>query len=231
MSRSSATTYNRDAWTEPPPPGPAACVLNTRAEHDRFIDRLLRSRPAGDGRSKPPVTIIGRLPIVSSRPALCSGWCPQSRWREHVRHFTMVGIRTMQRCAGHPAHAQDRRDRAAAILSARALTTFRSCRRRTRLSRRPKPSSGTGCSHTTSRSTSLKLRFTGDSRSDWFLAFLERFPTPASITIYFKEQFVDEAWDIEQENLESIWAILTRPLGHLSACPWQWTAPRSPCSA
>ena len=39
-------------------------------------------------------------------------------------------------------------------------------------------------------------RFAGNSRSDWFLAFLERFPTPASITAHSKEVFIDAAWDV-----------------------------------
>jgi hypothetical protein len=39
-------------------------------------------------------------------------------------------------------------------------------------------------------------RFAGNSRSDWFLAFLEQFPTPASIMTYSKEEFIDKAWDV-----------------------------------
>jgi transposase len=39
-------------------------------------------------------------------------------------------------------------------------------------------------------------RFAGNSRSDWFLAFLERFPTPASIIALAKEEFVESAWDV-----------------------------------
>ena len=39
-------------------------------------------------------------------------------------------------------------------------------------------------------------RFAGNSRSDWFLAFLEAFPTPASITAYEKDAFIDAAWDV-----------------------------------
>lgn len=39
-------------------------------------------------------------------------------------------------------------------------------------------------------------RFAGNSRSDWFLAFLERFPTPASITVHSKDAFIDAAWDV-----------------------------------
>jgi transposase len=39
-------------------------------------------------------------------------------------------------------------------------------------------------------------RFAGNSRSDWFLAFLEQFPTPASITALSKEDFTKAAWDV-----------------------------------
>lgn len=37
-------------------------------------------------------------------------------------------------------------------------------------------------------------RFAGNSRSDWFLALLERFPTPASMTALGQEAFTHEAW-------------------------------------
>src|SRR5204863_9894886 len=39
-------------------------------------------------------------------------------------------------------------------------------------------------------------RFAGNSRSDWFLAFLELFPIPDSITALSKEQFIDQAWGV-----------------------------------
>jgi transposase len=39
-------------------------------------------------------------------------------------------------------------------------------------------------------------RFAGNSRSDWFLAFLEQFPTPASIKALSKDDFIDAAWDV-----------------------------------
>ncbi len=39
-------------------------------------------------------------------------------------------------------------------------------------------------------------RFAGNSRSDWFLAFLEAFPTPASITALSKEAFIKAAWSV-----------------------------------
>ena len=39
-------------------------------------------------------------------------------------------------------------------------------------------------------------RFRGNSRSDWFFAFLHAFPTPASVTALTKEEFVAAAWDV-----------------------------------
>jgi len=39
-------------------------------------------------------------------------------------------------------------------------------------------------------------RFRHNSRSDWFFAFLDRFPTPGSITALSKEAFVAAAWDV-----------------------------------
>ena len=39
-------------------------------------------------------------------------------------------------------------------------------------------------------------RFRGNSRSDWFFAFLERFPTPASVIALDLEAFVAEAWSL-----------------------------------
>jgi transposase len=39
-------------------------------------------------------------------------------------------------------------------------------------------------------------RFRDNSRSDWFFAFLDAFPTPSSITILTKEKFVEAAWDV-----------------------------------
>jgi transposase len=39
-------------------------------------------------------------------------------------------------------------------------------------------------------------RFAGNSRSDWFLAFLAHFPTPASIIGHSKEAFIGAAWNV-----------------------------------
>lgn len=39
-------------------------------------------------------------------------------------------------------------------------------------------------------------RFAGNSRSDWFLALIERFPTPTSITALDRDAFSAEAWPL-----------------------------------
>lgn len=39
-------------------------------------------------------------------------------------------------------------------------------------------------------------RFRQNSRSDWFFAFLDRFPTPASITTMSQETFIEAAWTL-----------------------------------
>ncbi|MFV3456564.1 IS110 family transposase, partial [Mycobacterium tuberculosis] len=39
-------------------------------------------------------------------------------------------------------------------------------------------------------------RFAGNSRSDWFLALIERFPTPASITALDAGAFSAAAWPL-----------------------------------
>ncbi len=39
-------------------------------------------------------------------------------------------------------------------------------------------------------------RFRNNSRSDWFFAFLDRFPTPAGITALGKDAFIRAAWDV-----------------------------------
>jgi transposase len=39
-------------------------------------------------------------------------------------------------------------------------------------------------------------RFRQNSRSDWYFAFLEQFPTPSSITALSKEVFVEAAWTV-----------------------------------
>ncbi len=65
-------------------------------------------------------------------------------------------------------------------------------------------------------------RFAGNSRSDWFLAFLERFPTPGSIMAHLKEDFIEAAWDVVGRKVSKArCAIFTRPPVHPSDCLWR----------
>src|SRR3954467_12065169 len=45
-------------------------------------------------------------------------------------------------------------------------------------------------------SAAVSDRFRHNSRSDWFFAFLDRFPTPGSITALSKEAFIAAAWNV-----------------------------------
>lgn len=47
-------------------------------------------------------------------------------------------------------------------------------------------------------------------RSDWFLAFHERFPTPARLTELDREAFVDAAWNVVGSKVTS--GCFSRPL-------------------
>lgn len=44
-------------------------------------------------------------------------------------------------------------------------------------------------------------RFAGNSRSDWFLALIERFPTPGSITSIGREAFTEQAWPLIERKV------------------------------
>ena len=39
-------------------------------------------------------------------------------------------------------------------------------------------------------------RFRHNSRSEWFFAFLDRFPTPTSITVLSRDEFISAAWEL-----------------------------------
>jgi transposase len=47
-------------------------------------------------------------------------------------------------------------------------------------------------------------RFAGNSRSDWFLALLERFPTPTSMTRLGQESFTREAWSLVGRKVSKV---------------------------
>jgi transposase len=70
-------------------------------------------------------------------------------------------------------------------------------------------------------------RFRGNSRSDWFFAFLDAFPTPASITALPKEAFIKTAWSVagrkvsKERLLSDIYETARTSIG----LPLPWDAP------
>jgi hypothetical protein len=78
-------------------------------------------------------------------------------------------------------------------------------------------------------------RFRGNSRSDWFFAFLDAFPTPASITSLSKEVFIEAAWDVvgrkvsKQRLLADIYETARTSIG--LPLPTDASAIRAPGSA
>ena len=75
-------------------------------------------------------------------------------------------------------------------------------------------------------------RFKGNSRSEWFFAFLDRFPTPGAIVALSKEQFIDAAWDVvgrkvsKERLLSDIYETARTSIG----LPLPLDSPPSPCS-
>jgi transposase len=62
-------------------------------------------------------------------------------------------------------------------------------------------------------------RFRGNSRSDWFFAMLDAFPTPGHVTALSKDAFIDAAWDVvgrkvsKREVLEDIYETAKSSIG------------------
>ena len=174
-------------------------VPNTKAEHDRFVDLLRGFGQACRRRLRGDLgTIIAPWPFDCWRKASHSDWCPPSRWPVRERLCTTAGTRTIRRmprssctCSGSVPR------RLTSTRSKLASTTSRSCRRRTRSISKAKTELWHRLlTHYLPLYFPEIARFAGNSRSDWFLAFLEQFPTPASITAHAKDGFIEAAWDV-----------------------------------
>jgi transposase len=173
-------------------------ILNSRAEHDRFIALLLALEkpiivglePTGDyhrvlahrlATAGFNVRLISSVALARTREALHNGWDKNdSKDAQVILHMLGIGA-TMTYHDPLTAGINDLQElskthevvsKAKTEIWHRLLTHY------------------------------LPLyfpeieRFAGNSRSDWFLAFLERFPTPASVTALAKDAFVAAAWDV-----------------------------------
>jgi transposase len=173
-------------------------ILNTRAEHDRLIETLraygkpvICAFEASGNYHRPiawrlieagfDVRLVSSMALARTREALHNGWDKNDpRDAQVILHMLRIGatqryhdplragINDVQELSKtHEAIAKAKTE-----IQHRILTHY------------------------------LPLyfpeieRFRGNSRSDWFFAFLDAFPTPASIMALSKEAFIEAAWDV-----------------------------------
>lgn len=173
-------------------------VLNSRAEHDRLVatlhalgkpvvvgfeptgnyHRVLAHRLITEGFQ---TRLISSMALARTREALHNGWDKNDpKDAQVILHMLQIGASTVYNDPGcdrlndlqELSKTHDMVSRAKTELWHRLLTHY------------------------------LPLyfpeieKFHGNSRSDWFLALLEQFPTPGSITALSKEAFAEAAWDL-----------------------------------
>jgi transposase len=173
-------------------------VLNTRADYDRLIDLLSRlGQPVtcafeATGNYHRPlawrllqagftVRLISSLALARTREALHNGWDkndPKDAQvalhmlrigaSQHYHDPLAAGLNDIQEVSKtHEAISKAKTEVLHRILTHHLPLYF--------------PEIG---------------RFRHNSRSDWFFAFLDRFPTPGSITALSKEAFIAAAWGV-----------------------------------
>jgi transposase len=173
-------------------------VPNTRLEHDRFVDRLLAlSRPVmagfeATGNYHRPLAyrllqagislrLVSSVALARTREALHNGWDKNDpKDAQVILHMLKIGA-TQTYCDPICSGIND--------IQELSKTHEVVSQAKTELWHRL-------LTHYLPLYFPEIARFAGNSRSDWFLAFLERFPIPASITTHSKEHFTDLAWDV-----------------------------------
>lgn len=171
-------------------------VLNARVEHDRFIDRLSHiGRPVivgfeATGNYHRPLAyqllkagfelrLVSSVALARTREALHNGWDKNDPKDAQVSlHMLKIGA-TQIYCDPICSGINDIQE----LSKTHEVISKAKTKLRHRL-----------LTHYLPLYFPEIARFAGNSRSDWFLAFLEQFPIPASITMHVKEQFIDRAW-------------------------------------
>lgn len=173
-------------------------VLNTRTEHDRFVELLgSQGRPViagfeATGNYHRPLAyrllqagidlrLVSSVALARTREALHNGWDKNDpKDAQVILHMLRIGA-TQTYCDPIRAgiHNIQELSKTHEVVS----------KAKTELWHRL-------LTHYLPLYFPEIARFAGNSRSDWFLAFLEQFPTPASITAFAKEDFVSTAWDV-----------------------------------
>lgn len=173
-------------------------VLNTRSEHDRLVaclqgfeapivvgfeatgnyHRPLAHRLLGEGFE---LRLISSLALARTREALSNGWDKNDpKDAQVILHMLRIGV--CQRY--HDPLASGIND-----IQELSKTHEIIARAKTELWHRL-------LTHYLPLYFPEAERFRGNARSDWFLAFLATFPTPASITALDKEAFIAAAWHV-----------------------------------
>ena len=172
-------------------------VLNTRVEHDRFIDRLSHiGRPVivgfeATGNYHRPLAyrllkagfelrLVSSVALARTREALHNGWDKNDpKDAQVILHMLKIGATQIY---SDP--------------SARALTISRNCQKHTRSSPRPRPSSGTDCSPITCRSTFPRLPALLAIRAATGFWPFSSGSRCQPVLEHVKEQFIDQAWGV-----------------------------------
>jgi transposase len=173
-------------------------ILNTTADHDRLIaalqalgrpvivgfeptgnyHRVLAHRLIAAGFE---TRLISSMALARTREALHNGWDKNDpKDAQVILHMLTIGATTIYSDPGVTAHNN---------LQELSKTHEMIAKAKTELWHRL-------LTHYLPLYFPEAERFQGNSRSDWFLAFLEKFPTPGSITVLSKEAFIEAAWDV-----------------------------------
>ena len=173
-------------------------VLNARAEHDRFID-LLRSfdRPIVTGFEATgnyhralawrlvdagfEVRLISSMALSRQRESIFNGWDKNDpKDAQVILHMLATGL---------SQYYQDPLVAGVSDIEELSKTHEMVSKAKTETLHRI-------LTHYLPLYFPEIERFRNGSRNDWFFAFLEQFPIPASITSLEKEAFVSAAWDV-----------------------------------
>lgn len=173
-------------------------VLNTRAEHDRLVDALHSlKRPVivgfeATGNYHRPLAwrllsegfdlrLISSVALARTREALNNGWDKNDpKDAQVILHMLKIGASQVY----YDPTAAGTND-----IQELSKTHEIISKAKTELLHRLQ-------THYLPLYFPEAERFRNSTRSDWFFAFLERFPTPGSITTYDKQSFIAAAWDV-----------------------------------
>ena len=173
-------------------------VTNTRAEHDRLVAELhALGRPVTVGLEptghyhRPlawrlvqagfDVRLVSSVALARTREALHNGWDKNDpKDAQVILHMLRIG-------AAKPYH--DPLAHGTNDIQELSMTHEAVSRAKTEVLHRI-------LTHYLPLYFPEAERFLNSTRSEWFFAFLDRFPVPAAVTALSKEAFVEAAWDV-----------------------------------